>query len=167
MPLLLRKLRKPRWTLDKDLPWLAEGDIPADPLSDLATSENKLSVFLVEDDRSNLDQVVTAVAATRGHLAVFDYALFDQQLLPQLNIKIESTDGGTLDQVVNSWHRDLVELSALKLVELAKAILANAEKNRVLEKKIGQLMAQAVSLGRIDGDQLTPETRSKIAKHIQ
>ncbi len=45
MTLVLRVVRKSRWDLPDQYDWLAEGDIPADPLSDIAdTCGNCLSV---------------------------------------------------------------------------------------------------------------------------
>lgn len=111
MPLVLRTIRQSRW-LEDSFPWLEEGDAPADPLGDLATQDNELSVWIIDDEKSNLNQVVAAMAATRGHLSNLDFALFDLRFLSELNIKIAITTGGTPDKEVNTWHRDLVKLSA-------------------------------------------------------
>lgn len=125
--------------------WLREDDISADPLGDLATNENTLSVWHVEEDKSNLDQVVTALAASSDNISNLDYALFDRELLSEFSIKINPSQGGSPDEKTNTfWHFDLIELSALKLVELAKAMLVKAERKQVSEKMILQLIAQAI-----------------------
>jgi hypothetical protein len=72
MPFILRTIRKDRWYRIEDVPWLEEGDIHADPLADLNTKANELSVWLIEDDRSNLNRVVSALAATRTHISNLD-----------------------------------------------------------------------------------------------
>jgi hypothetical protein len=162
MPFILRKIRKGRWYIG-GISWVEEGDIHADPLADLNTKDNELSVWLVQDDRSNLGQIVTAIAATRDHVSNLDYALLDLQSLLILNPKIKHTRGGTPDEEANaSWHRDLHELSGLKLVELAKIILERAERRRFSKKDIGQLIAQAISSGRIDRARLKEGIRNKI-----
>jgi hypothetical protein len=43
--LVLRKIRKSKWYKSGSVPWLEEGDLRADALSDLATKGNKLSVY--------------------------------------------------------------------------------------------------------------------------
>lgn len=163
MPFILRTIRKARWYKIEDVSWLEKGDVPADPLADLNTKANELSVWLIEDDRSNLNQVVTALAATRTHISNLDYALLDMQLLPELNIKVRHTTGGTPDEKANvSWHRDLVELSAFKVVELAKSILAKAERKRVPETEIRRLIIQAIASGRIEPTKLQESIRGKM-----
>jgi hypothetical protein len=77
MPLILRKIRKARWyQYDRsDFPWLLEEDIPADPLGDLATNDNELSVWQINDDKSNLPRVAAALAANCDDISNLDYAL--------------------------------------------------------------------------------------------
>lgn len=167
MPLVLRKIRKARWYRLEGVSWLAEGDVHADPLADLPTSENRLSVWHVEDDRSNLERVVAALAASCGAVSNLDYALLDQQVLSTtLKVKIEGNRGASPDDKANeSWHRDLVELSASKLVELAKAFLANGERDRVPEKKVRRLLADAVASGNVDSRRVDARIRADIDKH--
>ena len=44
--------------------WLDDGDVPADPMADFAnTNENRLSIWLVDDEKTNLKQIVVAMAA--------------------------------------------------------------------------------------------------------
>jgi hypothetical protein len=158
---MLRKIRQARWYKVEGA-WLAADDIPADPLSDLATKDNQLSVWYIEDDRPNLERVIGALAAGGTDLANVDYALLDYRLLSDLHIKIASTRGGTPDEEVNaSWHRDLIELSAGKLVALATAIFTHAEKQRMPKIRVHQLIAQAVASGWIDLQRLQPKVRTE------
>lgn len=63
MPLILRKIEKGRWNSDPQaVPWLPPGEVQAQALLDLAPKDNGLSVWLIEEDRSNLDRVVAALA---------------------------------------------------------------------------------------------------------
>jgi len=158
---LLRKIRQNRW-YNEYHPWLKSGDIQADPFADLNTQENCLSVWHIEDDRSNLDQVITALAASGTNLANLDYALFDRQILDKL-FNIKKTPGGSHDSIANSsWHHDLTELSGLKLVQLAKSILENSQRVRVQEKVIAQLIAKAIASGRIKKDKVNKKIVEKI-----
>lgn len=159
---MLRKIRQARWYKVEGA-WLAADEIPADPLSDLTTKDNQLSIWYIEDDRSNLERVIAALAASGTDIANVDYALLDHQWLGDLYITMASTRGGTPDEEVNTaWHRDLVELSAGKLVTLATAIFTHAEKQRMPKIRVHQLIVQAVTLGWIDIQRLQPKVRTEI-----
>jgi hypothetical protein len=141
--------------------------LQADALGDLSTSNNTLSVWYVEEDRSNLEQIITALAATHQSLSNFDYALLEVQVLSGLNIPINPSPGNTPDGEANvSWHRDLIELSAQNLLELAQAIMARGEKARVSEREVRRLIGQAVASGRIERTRLQPRVRDEIDKMI-
>jgi len=165
MPLILRKIRKARWHKysQADFPWLLDEDIPADPLGDLATNDNELSVWQIDDDKSNLPRVAAALAANSDDISNLDYALFDQQLLNEINITLRPSKGNSPDDLANqNWHIDLFELSARKLVDLAKAVLNNAEIKRIPEKEILHLLVQAVAAGQIERTKLRAKIGVKI-----
>ena len=154
MAYILRTIRKARWYDHESISWLAAGEFQADALSDLKTDDNELSVWHVADDRSNLDQVVAALASTRDHVSNLDYALLDQNFIFQIQINIWPTVGNSPHEEANLWHRDLIEFSALKLYTLAKSVFENAERKRYSEKEILRLIARAIASGRIDRTQL-------------
>ena len=161
MPLLLRAVRKNRW--DKgDFPWLQKGDIQADPLGDLATGSNTLSVWLVQDDRSNLNDVLLALGASRDTASNLDYTIFDIGLLADINIKLEINVGNTPYAKANCWHRDLVELTANKIVKLAESLLKNAEIKRFSEKEMIKLIQDAVNNKQIDRTKLKPSIDKRL-----
>lgn len=164
MTFILRKIRKAKWYQSEAVPWLAKNDLQADTLVDLATKGNKLSVYLVEDDLSNLEQIIAALAANCDFVSDFDYAIFKQEALNEIDIKVDVAQGETPDPSVNIWHRDLVELSAAKIIALANVIGTRAERKRVLSKRVIQLVAQSVSSERIERDKLKlkPEQIAKI-----
>ncbi len=165
MPFLLRKIRQSRWYNEYHA-WVKSGDIQADPLADLITQENCLSVWHIEDDQSNLDHIITAVAASGGYLSHLDYALFDRDILDE-TFKVKKSPGGSPDSIANSfWHHDLVELSGLKLVQLAKSILENSKKVRVSEKDVANLIAKAIASGRIKKDAVDEKIRVNIKPPI-
>jgi hypothetical protein len=166
VPFFLRKIRKAKWYKNPDVPWLAEGELQADALGDLATTANALSLWHVKDDKSNLDQVVAALAANTHAISNLDYALFDQQIVTEINIKFISTRGDSLDEEVNSWHCDLIELSASKIMELAKAIQTQAEIKRIQVQEVIQLVAKGISSGRIDRTKMKSEAIEKIDRVI-
>jgi hypothetical protein len=135
VPFVLRKIRKAKWYKHQDVPWLREGELQADALSDFYTENNTLSIWLVTDDRLNLERIAAALAANRDVISNLDYTLLNVRLLDDLNIKIEPTRGDSSDQIANtSWHRDLIELSTLNLMGLANTILTKGERARYTDK---------------------------------
>lgn len=151
MPYALRKIRKAKWYKHDGVGWLVEGDLQADALDDLRTTGNKLSVYSIDDDRANLEQVAIALATAKtDYLSDFEYALFNLELLSDLDIQIEHSEGNTPDAVVNSWHRDLVELTSKKVMALATVIQARAERKMILKKSILTMVLTALESQQLD-----------------
>jgi hypothetical protein len=124
MPLLLRWISAlSRWEIESDNPEVSIDNIPADAVTDLRTVGNCLSVFQVEDDRSNLTSILTAIAGGREQLKPIHYFLFDPEIVGRLKIKILDRIGKFKYIEANKSHRDLEINSALTLVELAKEII--------------------------------------------
>ena len=158
MPLLLRTVRENRWHKAPAAEWLQRGDVPADPIGDLPTSQNRLSVWEVAADRSNLERIVRAVALTKDKVADTGYVLFNSELLPTIGVGTsEEEKGQTPDKDANAWHRDLTDLSGNKLVALTKAILEGGESGTVLKKRLLQLIEAG-----IHEKQLPEKFRSKL-----
>ncbi len=129
MALLLRTVRRGRWVGALGHDWLEEGDVAADPLADLRTSENTLSVWQVDDDKSNLLRIVAAFASTRDTFANFDFALVQEEVVADLGIEIRHTNG---------------------LARLAKQMVAKSETRRIPLKQVKQLIEDAVNSNQID-----------------
>lgn len=163
MPLVLRQVRSNRWYSREECPWLAEGELQADPLGDLQTNENMLSVWFVEDDKSNFRRIITALAANRDYVQNFDYILIDEWILHEIGIKFKNSEAVTPDEDANSkWHYDLIELSAQKLTYLAKAILDTAEPQRISKKQVKQWIKDAVINRFIDSNKLKGKVEEEI-----
>ncbi len=96
MPSFLRKIRKTRWYRNPDFNlWLKENEIPADSLADLNTKDNKLSVWKVEDDESNLEDIIIALTTNGDYISDLSYALFDSNILSDINIEHVQSQGET------------------------------------------------------------------------
>lgn len=155
MARLLRSIKKPRWSWNEK-PGRIDGEaIPADTLRDLETDHNRLSFWIIQDDLSDLDTVITAVAAIRDHAERFDYALFDAKVCENLEIKIEDSRGRTPSDRVNSLHLDLIDLSAGKVAKLAKVIYHEGQRQRIQPKAVKERIRRACSTGSIDESRLT------------
>lgn len=164
MTLVLRLIRQSRWDLPGNYDWLAEDDIPADPLADFAnTTENRLSVWFVGEDEGNLNDVLAALAASREKTDKIDYLLFTQDHLDAAGIETREADGNTPDEHINGLHRDLIHLSAAKVIALATAVWRqNLGPRRIDERRAVQLVAEAVRTGRILLEKLRPRLRDDV-----
>lgn len=146
MPLLLRMVRENRWYKAEAADWLQRGDVPADPIGDLPTRKNQLSVYEVMPDRSNLERIVRALALTKDKVADTGFVLFDSELLPELGINTSASEPGqTPDREANGWHRDLTDLSGNRLVALTRAILERGESGTVLKKRLTELVLSGIA----------------------
>lgn len=161
MALLLRQIRKPRWYPVPD--WIPQGTLHADPLADLVTKDNKLSVWRVENDESNLAKILVALAGTREAASNLDYVLFDESIVTQANVSIQQSQGQTIFPEANAaWHRDLTELTARKLVALAEFVMQTGVRRRASKPQVITLLMEAVRQGDIDPNALEDSLRQKI-----
>lgn len=168
MPLLLRKVRKAKWLEDKNLPWLPTGELQADALTDIATDNgNELSVWVIDDSRSNVQQIIVALAIQRNVIANLDYVLIDVAALDTLRIARRRSLGNTIYEQAKQWHVDLVELSATKLFQLAKHIQVNCKPVRVQEREVVRYIAEAVLQDQIELARAPIEDKSKILQEIE
>jgi hypothetical protein len=165
MPLLLRNVRKNRWENRPE--WLSQDEVQADALLDLKTDENKLSVWRIQDSRSDLDEIISAIASTRSDLVNVDYALFGQDSATKLGIKHEDMPGESLHLEANDKHRDLIDLSARRLVNLAEAIQTEGEINRIPWKRVAAILVQAVRSGKIRLELLKDNVRKKLVPQLE
>ena len=154
MPFILRKIRKARWHGSDVLDWLLPNDVQADSLLDLSTKDNQLSVYIVDDDRFNLDRILAALAGNCDFISNIDYALIPAEVLTRIEIKTAETKGETSDEEVNIAHKDLIELSAFQILELAKSISATGERARLTAKKVAELIERSIAEGFIDQTRL-------------
>jgi len=160
MALILRIIRKSRWYLKPS--WLSEGEIQADAFGDLLTLNNELSVWHIDDNRSNLERVIAALAAKRDVLANFDFVLFNQNILEANRLKFLRTREISLDREANDlWHLDLYELSASKLMNLAVNIANSGELTRISEREIKKIIMEAITLGTIRFENLNQNLKQK------
>ncbi|HEX6715572.1 MAG TPA: hypothetical protein VF088_00590 [Pyrinomonadaceae bacterium] len=150
MPFILRKIRKARWHGNDVLDWLLPDEIQADSLLDLSTKDNQLSIYIVEDDRSNLERIIAALAGNCDFISNVDYALVPAEVLSESGIEVADVKGETSDEQVNEAHRDLIHLSASKLLVLAKAISIRGERTRLTTKKVRKMIGRSIANGYID-----------------
>jgi hypothetical protein len=148
MPLLLRTVRQNRWLKQTAESYLEDNDVPADPFGDLQTTDNLLSVWVLAEDRSNLERVVRAVAIGKQKIDHTGYVIFDSDWLTSSGIQILSNPGTTFDAGANRWHRDLV-LSGNKLLALVDSILRRGDSGTLLKKRLQELVETGIENGEL------------------
>lgn len=148
MPKILRKIKRSRWYGADEVDWLAEGEVQAEALVDLETQSNTLSVWIVDDDDSNLDRVVAALAAKCGSKTIVDYVTIDQKRIDDIGLLMQQTSGDSPDSAANSmWHRDLQHLTVNGVAALAAELSANGQRNRMTWLKVKAAVQRSVDAG--------------------
>jgi len=161
MALMLRLVIGDRWHP------VIEGDI-SEALLDLKTVEGKLSVWHIEENKSNLNDVLVALATTRNGTRDLEYVLFNEQLLTELDIQCEKSRGETLYEEVNiNWHRDLLDLTETKCERLARALMEKGQFDILIKDWILRYMANAVHSGQIPFHQLKEKTQKQLKPLLQ
>jgi hypothetical protein len=162
---VLRKVNKAKWYKNINTSWLPQGELQADVFSsDLRTQNNSLSVWYVDDDRSNFERIVAALVVKQNRLTEFDYALIEFNVTGDLNIRTADVSGDTVDSEVNRWHLDFIELTASKLFNFALAIQAKAEIERVQIPQVEELVKRSFELGYLDNSKIELEMLARIQR---
>jgi hypothetical protein len=144
VPFLLRRSDdKRRW----DAPsWLPAGESPAAPFKDLSTTHaSQLSVWSIDDERSNLNRIVAALAASRDHIDKFDYFLIDERDAAGLRIEIETRAERCADEEASRlWHRNMLKLTASQLHGLVRSAYATPRTGRILEPIVESMLRAGI-----------------------
>jgi hypothetical protein len=146
MALLLRTVSKAKWVPPD---WMDAGEVPADALSDLKVTDNAISVWQVEADRTNLEMIITALASSRERLDKIDYTLLDEAVLSEIRIESVNSEAVTPHVQANTAHRDLVRLTVKKVALLASEMMP-LDRVRIPQKDVKRLLLEALRSGVID-----------------
>lgn len=158
----LLRVKQNRW-LGKDYSWILANDFPAPPLQDFTINESgQQSVWHIEGDESNLTEVITALAATRAKFDHFDFILFPQTAVAEAGLATLETEGTTPHVNANPWHRDIIELSARRLVELAHLVFQQGRRDRRQARVIEAYLRGALNNGQLIRDQVNENLKSKL-----
>lgn len=146
---LFRALNTPSvacWDDDGDPDWVAAEDGPADIVTHFVPSENRLSVYLVEEE--TVERLCAAFCAARKNVRPLDFVLIAPESLSDAGFLIDASAPGDIpDAVVRGWHRDIANLTLLNLSKLALLFRAQAERRRILQRTVVQYIDRGVSNG--------------------
>lgn len=142
------------WSHDPEIGRLSEAELQI-ALRDLPLNDNRLSVFVVDNDKSSLERTVAALATTNTRSpGDVEFFLLDVEEIDTLGITLEETEANTADKTVNSAHRNLVISGKGQLEDLAQTLVSRGETDVILEKEIINLICKGIKLGEIDRDEI-------------
>jgi len=159
---LLRKLdKRTRWNKEevmRKFSWL-QNEITADCITkELETNDCALSFWMIDDQKSNLERVIAALAANRPNLAEVDFGLIDIQLLIDSGFNIDTNPGDTADDAANNWHRDVSQLSGKKLNQLGELLWEHMQSYRKSRKDILAYIVSGIINGHLDRNKIKTES---------
>ncbi|MHC5054370.1 MAG: hypothetical protein ACYTKD_06595 [Planctomycetota bacterium] len=160
MSLVFRGVRKSKWQTPPR--WFAGEGVYADLLNDLRTRNNKLSLWRVAEDRSDLDDVIAALATTKDEPSNIDYAVFPEACVDCLGISVEEAPGEAHLQDVNAKHFNLVEMTGEAVLALAGEIRKAADFGRKMKKDVLGFLRIAVAEGRLDPGKLGGKVKALV-----
>ncbi len=157
MSSVLRTIRYSKWWKNPDVSWLPPGELQADALRDIRTIRSALSVYLLGSEISRA-RIIGALAAKKDRLSQVDYVLLELNFLESTGLILRNTPehGKTFDNDVNKVHYDIVNLSPLKLYELAQYISKRVTDKRCLCNKaeVAEFINHSIDSGYIDKNML-------------
>jgi len=143
--------------------WIEENDIPADPLKDFPTTENAISVFLIED-KSNILKVAAAYSSNRfeGYKDI-DYILINKCIIDDLEIEVNEINSDTADTIVNKLHYHLARLGGLKLCQIINRIYKDGlDCGAVDRKEIIEVLVEGIKDGTIKENKMKKNLLNKL-----
>jgi hypothetical protein len=130
-----------------------EGEFRADPLGDLAALKGELSVWRLDEGRTEL-QVAAATAALLNPGSL-DYLLIDEQALQSSGFILQHCAGQSADPGMNKkCHHDIVHLTERSLLNLAALFRAKGQMKTCAQPTIMQVLADGISQGTVDRRQI-------------
>ncbi len=168
MALILREVQNVMWWSafrESNEGWLSDWECRGDALKSLRSTGCSLSIFRLEEDSPDqLERMLAAFAAQREEADRLDFAILDESDFIELGLSLTDAPGETPDSVVNSWHRNIVELSASRIQRLATCLQSQATFCRKREKDVLRLVKRGLEAGHIAEGMVRPKILLKIRR---
>lgn len=160
-----RALRTPSvscWDDDGDPDWISAEDGPADLVTHFLPTDNRISVYLVEEDA--VERLCAAFCAARKNVQTLDFVLLEPETLYKAGFFVDaSAPGDVPDHEVRGWHRDIANLTVASLPKLALLFRAKAERRRILQRTV----VQHIDVGLASGWIATEALDKNLLREIQ
>ena len=162
-PKLFRKIEGRHWIIEQ--PSEKPEDFPADPLWDVRTKKNTLSVYLIEKDH-DVEEVVTILAASRQTYQKFEYVFLEIEEFKKIGLNCEQSDTQTTLTSVNKSHHEVMNITANKLPTIARIIYPKISEKENFgfrsTKEIKQMIESAIKDKKIKESDLSLELKKKL-----
>ncbi len=159
--LYIRKIKEESWFFEKEA-------LDSDSISDLSTTNHELSVWQIENDRSNLDNIVLALALTRNETrGIYVAIINNEDLKTEYNwdITIMDEESDTAYNEMRNEHKNFILSSFWDLGFLAEHIhnLIQDEAKYLYydEPKLISLLSKAITEGKISLEDLKSHKKTK------
>lgn len=166
MPYFLRAINdRTKWDRELFPTWVGRDDLPSCIVKDLKADDNALSLWEIPDDETNLPQVITAIVSNRySWKDNFDFALLKTDYIDQINFTSISKEGTTAYSEINSFHRNLANLSMGKLLFFAHLLCNWGDFRRIGWKELRTLLLDARKNNKLDLDKVKSSLKKEIEK---
>lgn len=155
------------WDKSQFPAWINEDDLPSCIVQDLKATGNALSLWEITDDKTNLLQVITALASTRKTLKWdFDYALLESNYVDQVNFTCLPQEAKTPYIEINSRHFNLSKLSLHKLVYFAHLLSKYGKFRRIPFKQLETLLLDAINNNKLNLKKVPKELKEDLGLPI-
>lgn len=142
--------------------------ICGDTISDLRTTENKLSVWKA-DSQEDIEDAIVALALNRDDVSKIIYILIQEEDLNKLEIEVSDKEPGKapgLKESILNKHRDLIDLDYWHLGFLAEYMLrlAKDEKYRIIQSRsdVMKLLIRYKNEQRIMPENMSEKLKGKL-----
>ncbi|MDO8721747.1 MAG: hypothetical protein Q7J31_05910 [Syntrophales bacterium] len=163
MSLLVRKIARAKWGKDGGVDSVSSADAITGCLK---TASNELSVWIIHDAREIEDAILALVSVSDTCDAIDIVTISEDRLVtPGLKIKISS--GKTPYVAFKDRHRDIYELDYHSLGSIAALVrdaITTGHYERVLRKRLKQILRSGIETGKIEEDGLNAKLRSEISE---
>ena len=170
MAYLMRMITPPRWIQEQHEITCLE-DINAESLSDLSAEENAISTWYVGDKGENeIRHAVLALTSGFRSLDEIKVVYLDVNIIRQAGLSIAETTGITKIEEYANLHRDIDQLNAGKLIQLANIILEQVWNNQTqtfCAEDIALWMIQIINDGKLDFNSLDKNFRNGFASRVK
>lgn len=170
MAYLMRKITLPRWIQEPHEVSCAD-EINAEALSDLCADENAISTWYVGDrTEEEIKRAVLALASGFRALDELKIVFLDDNELKNAGLDVESTPGITKVKEYTNLHRDIVQLNARKLIELAGLVLTQVWKEQIQTINAEDLslwILQLINEGKLEFEDLDKNFKNGFAAKVK
>lgn len=146
----------------------ADASICGDAITDLRTTDNRISVWKADTDE-DIDDAMVAMALNRDNASKMVCVLLNEDDLKGLDIDVMADKKGEADGLgddILKKHRDLVEIDYLRLGSLAQHMIDlaknRANRKELTESKVKKLLNRYKDENKIDVHSVKKELRENL-----